>query len=347
MSRRRSPSGALSFLLIVLVGGALYAGLSLGALLGAVFAADSAAGRDAPHRRAGERPNSKRYASASDRRIDSIACARRSSGMRTCCDSMRSVNDSRQMADLDTREFDFSIPPASGGPETPGVAPPRPTSTSCSTASNRDSYRAAAQMGALENLIMQRELRAQILPDGRPVNRGFISSYFGDRQDPAHRTRCGFSTGVDFAGNINDPVVSVGAGIVAFAGDQPGYGAVVEVTHGDAADVTRYGHNARIVAKQGDTVQRGQTLALMGSSRPLDRPARCTSKCSSRRPPRSIRSPLHRRLTSNGRLRTTQQTCSYSFDHRLVFPVGFPRVFNAILKQIFGSRGQPRLVRST
>jgi murein DD-endopeptidase MepM/ murein hydrolase activator NlpD len=40
---------------------------------------------------------------------------------------------------------------------------------------------------------------------------------------------------------------------------------VVEVTHGDGY-VTRYAHNAKIIVRRGDTVQRGQTLALMGSS---------------------------------------------------------------------------------
>jgi murein DD-endopeptidase MepM/ murein hydrolase activator NlpD len=169
-----------------------------------------------------------------------------------------------QMADLDTREFDFSIPPASGGPETRGVAPAAPDINIMLDGLESRLVLRDAQMGALENLIMQRELRAQILPDGRPVKRGFISSYYGDRQDPL-TGHGAFHTGVDFAGNLNDPVVSVGAGIVTFAGEQPGYGEVVEVTHGDGY-ITRYGHNARIVVKQGDTVQRGQTLALMGSS---------------------------------------------------------------------------------
>jgi len=35
-----------------------------------------------------------------------------------------------------------------------------------------------SQLAALENVILARELKAQIHPEGRPVTGGFISSYF-------------------------------------------------------------------------------------------------------------------------------------------------------------------------
>lgn len=253
--------GALSLVLVCLVGGAFYAGLSLGARSGAVFAAESPAEmRRIVAQQKAELETMRQHV---QQRIDSIAARVgqvNAHVLRLDAVGKRLV----QMADLDSREFDFSIPPASGGPETQGVAPAAPDINVMLDGLESRLVLRDAQMGALENLIMQRELRAQILPEGRPVKRGFISSYYGDRQDPL-TGHGAFHTGVDFAGNINDPVVSVGAGIVTFAGEQPGYGAVVEVTHGDGY-VTRYGHNARIVVKQGDTVQRGQTLALMGSS---------------------------------------------------------------------------------
>lgn len=253
--------GALSLVLVCLVGGAFYAGLSLGARSGAVFAAESPAEmRRIVAQQKAELETMRQHV---QQRIDSIAARVgqvNAHVLRLDAVGKRLV----QMADLDSREFDFSIPPASGGPETQGVAPAAPDINFMLDGLESRLVLRDAQMGALENLIMQRELRAQILPEGRPVKRGFISSYYGDRQDPL-TGHGAFHTGVDFAGNINDPVVSVGAGIVTFAGEQPGYGAVVEVTHGDGY-VTRYGHNARIVVKQGDTVQRGQTLALMGSS---------------------------------------------------------------------------------
>jgi len=44
-----------------------------------------------------------------------------------------------------------------------------------------------------------------------------------------------------------------------------GYGNLVEITHGNGY-VTRYGHNSQVLVKAGDTVQKGQLLALVGST---------------------------------------------------------------------------------
>lgn len=170
-----------------------------------------------------------------------------------------------EMANLDSHEFDFSMAPSAGGPETDsGVPVAAPELTSMiddfeSRLSQRD-----AQLGVLEQIILQRELRKQILPEGRPVQRGFMSSGFGNRQDPLSG-EFSFHRGVDFAGNAGDLVIAVGAGLVTFAGYRPDYGYVVDVTHGDGY-VTRYAHNARVLVRQGETVARGQRLAIMGST---------------------------------------------------------------------------------
>jgi len=169
-----------------------------------------------------------------------------------------------ELADLDSREFDFGISPGSGGPESEGVPAQAPDiSRLIDDVEGRLAQR-DSQLNALESVLLQRELRAQILPEGRPVERGFLSSGFGYRQDPF----TGVSTlhrGVDFAGNHGDPVVAVGAGVVTFSGIKDGYGWVVDVTHGDGY-VTRYGHNRKNLVKVGDTVTRGQRIAEMGST---------------------------------------------------------------------------------
>src|ERR1700746_2316130 len=41
-----------------------------------------------------------------------------------------------------------------------------------------------SQLAALENVILTRELKEEIHPEGRPVTTGYISSYFGERADP-------------------------------------------------------------------------------------------------------------------------------------------------------------------
>lgn len=169
-----------------------------------------------------------------------------------------------EMANIDSREFDFDNPAPLGGPELPGV--PAVSVDLSTMIDNLESQLAArdAQLGVLETLIMQRELRRQIRPEGRPVTRGYLSSGFGTRQDP-FTGHGAWHLGVDFAGKEGDPVIAVGAGIVTFAGERSGYGLVVEVNHGDGF-VTRYAHNRRILVKVGDPVTRGHQLAAMGST---------------------------------------------------------------------------------
>lgn len=170
-----------------------------------------------------------------------------------------------EMADVNSHEFDFSAAPSTGGPESESGVPVRAADLADllddfeSRLAQRD-----AQLGVLEQLILQRELRRQTMPEGRPVQRGFMSSGFGTRQDPLSGNMA-FHRGVDFAGNAGDVVIAVGAGVVTFAGYKPGYGYLVDVTHGDGY-VTRYAHNAGVLVKQGDTVSRGQRLATMGST---------------------------------------------------------------------------------
>lgn len=169
-----------------------------------------------------------------------------------------------EMADVTSHEFDFSAAPSVGGPEVEGV--PVQAADLVHLLDDFESRLAQrdAQLGVLEQVILQRELRRQTVPEGRPVRRGYLSSGFGVRQDPMSGNTA-FHRGVDFAGSAGDLVIAVGAGVVTFAGYKPGYGYTVDVTHGDGY-VTRYAHNARVIVKQGDTVTRGQRLATMGST---------------------------------------------------------------------------------
>jgi murein DD-endopeptidase MepM/ murein hydrolase activator NlpD len=171
-----------------------------------------------------------------------------------------------EMADIDNREFDFDRDPPTGGPEADGegVSAQIPDlSALLKQLEHRVDLR-SSQLSALENVILARELKAQIHPEGRPVTAGFISSYFGERQDPftGHEA---YHKGVDFAGTAGENVVAVAAGVVTWAGERTGYGNLVEINHGDGY-VTRYAHNARTLVTVGQTVKRGEPVALMGST---------------------------------------------------------------------------------
>ena len=58
---------------------------------------------------------------------------------------------------------------------------------------------------------------------------------------------------------------AVAAGVVTWAGNRTGYGNLVEINHGDGY-VTRYAHNQRTLVAVGQTVKRGDPIALMGST---------------------------------------------------------------------------------
>ena len=171
-----------------------------------------------------------------------------------------------EMADIDSREFNFDRDPPRGGPEGDGEgmsAQIPDLSVMLAQLEQRVDLR-ESQLSALENVILARELHEEIHPEGRPVAKGFISSYFGERADPFDGLEA-FHKGVDFAGSAGSPVTAVAAGVVTWAGVRTGYGKLVEINHGDGF-TTRYAHNERTLVTVGQTVKRGESVALMGST---------------------------------------------------------------------------------
>ena len=102
------------------------------------------------------------------------------------------------------------------------------------------------------------------LPVGRPVNRLLLSSPFGVRSDPFTHRRAAH-LGQDFRGPYGDPIMAAGEGRVIHAGWMAGYGKAVAVDHGFHL-VSLYGHMSRILVQDGQQVERGERLGLMGST---------------------------------------------------------------------------------
>ena len=169
-----------------------------------------------------------------------------------------------EMADIDSREFDFDRDPPSGGPEGEGVSARIPDLSGMLAQLEQRADLRESQLAALENVILTRELKEEIHPEGRPVTSGYISSYFGERADPFDGLEK-FHKGVDFAGTLGSDVVAVAAGVVTWAGERAGYGKLIEINHGDGYS-TRYAHNERALVAVGQTVKRGESIALMGST---------------------------------------------------------------------------------
>lgn len=172
-----------------------------------------------------------------------------------------------QMANITNRELDFDAAPGVGGPEEEsgsGASAEVPDLNLMLDALQRKLDKRDAQLFALENVVLSRSLDEAVKPAGRPVQEGYISSYFGGRQDPFDGSDS-IHRGVDFAGPLGSEVKSVAAGVVTRAEAASGYGNLVEINHGNGY-VTRYGHNQRLLVKPGDLVNRGTPIALMGST---------------------------------------------------------------------------------
>ncbi|HUU26441.1 MAG TPA: M23 family metallopeptidase [archaeon] len=91
-----------------------------------------------------------------------------------------------------------------------------------------------------------------------------IVSSFGRRKDPI-TGMTGFHTGVDIDGTEGTPIYAAGAGKVIFTGSRQGYGLLLIIEHGKGL-TTYYGHCSRLLIKQGNRVNRGQVVALMGAT---------------------------------------------------------------------------------
>lgn len=113
--------------------------------------------------------------------------------------------------------------------------------------------------GAVSSVVNSTAETPSIWPVAGP-----ISSYYGYRTSPGGIGST-FHEGVDIAGDYGTPISATAAGTVTQAGWVGGYGYLVEVKHADGI-VTRYGHNSAVLVYEGQHVDQGSMIALMGST---------------------------------------------------------------------------------
>ena len=72
--------------------------------------------------------------------------------------------------------------------------------------------------------------------------------------------------GIDIAGELGEPVFAASDGAVVYAGSGlRGYGELIIIKHSDTY-VSAYGHNRRLLVREGQQVKVGQSIAEMGST---------------------------------------------------------------------------------
>lgn len=171
-----------------------------------------------------------------------------------------------QIGRLEDGEFDFSEPPALGGPEDMGAVANRSKQELVDSLDRLAQQLAQQgdQLGVLESLLLDRELEQAMLPTGSPVRSGYASSTYGTRIDP-FSGRSHFHSGVDFNGPRGSDILSVADGVVVFSGRHPGYGNMVDIDHGNGV-TTRYAHLSGILVTVGQVVAKGTVLGRAGST---------------------------------------------------------------------------------
>lgn len=92
----------------------------------------------------------------------------------------------------------------------------------------------------------------------------YITSPFGTRFHPVQQ-RTKTHTGIDIGAGHGASIVAAEAGTVLRAGWNSGYGNYVVIDHGGGVQ-TLYGHCSALLVQSGQTVSRGQKIALVGST---------------------------------------------------------------------------------
>jgi murein DD-endopeptidase MepM/ murein hydrolase activator NlpD len=122
-------------------------------------------------------------------------------------------------------------------------------------------YRANDGRGAYFDLSGQSKRRAFL---ASPMEFSRVTSGFAMRFHPIHQTWRKHN-GVDYAAPTGTPVRSVGDGVVEFAGQQNGYGNVVQIKHANDRG-TLYAHLSRIDVRQGQRIEQGVRIGAVGST---------------------------------------------------------------------------------
>ncbi|MBE7040604.1 MAG: hypothetical protein E7400_01405 [Ruminococcaceae bacterium] len=134
---------------------------------------------------------------------------------------------------------------------------------------------AAAQEESLKASVSAGSSRGTVSSSGRIIYDGgvfcwpapsytYISSEFGYRIHPVYGTRK-YHSGMDMAAPGGSPILAAANGTVRFAGWNGGYGYCVIIDHGNGIQ-TLYGHSSKLLVSKGQTVTRGQKIALVGTT---------------------------------------------------------------------------------
>ncbi len=130
----------------------------------------------------------------------------------------------------------------------------------------------------LDTLIKEKEINMQqliekvekqinyldALPNIMPTA-GNVSSPFGYRNNPFNSRKKEFHQGIDISNKTGTKIHAAGSGIVTFSGYNGGYGRMIIISHGNGY-TSIYAHNSKNTVEVGAKVNKGDSIAYMGST---------------------------------------------------------------------------------
>ncbi|WP_277374290.1 peptidoglycan DD-metalloendopeptidase family protein [Pseudomonas sp. AA-38] len=140
--------------------------------------------------------------------------------------------------------------PSNPAPRAPAPVPSQPTSSTPATAATRPAPAAPATTPVTP---VTRSAKGWAWP-----TQGAVISRFSSNGS--------LNKGIDIAGELGQPVLAASDGSVVYAGSGlRGYGELIIIKHSDTY-VSAYGHNRRLLVREGQQVKAGQRIAEMGST---------------------------------------------------------------------------------
>ena len=129
-----------------------------------------------------------------------------------------------------------------------GTPPPPANNGKSATSASSSSSQTVAQVPAAERAVGGWTWPANGVRIGKFASNGSLNN------------------GIDIAGDLGQPVFAAADGAVVYAGSGlRGYGELIIIKHSDTY-VSAYGHNRRLLVREGQQVKAGQTIAEMGST---------------------------------------------------------------------------------
>jgi murein DD-endopeptidase MepM/ murein hydrolase activator NlpD len=92
-----------------------------------------------------------------------------------------------------------------------------------------------------------------------------VTSHFSKSRYHPLLKICRPHMGTDFRAPVGTPVQTIGSGRVEFAGRKGGEGNMIQIAHSDGYE-TMYLHLSRMFVRQGERVEIGKTIGLVGST---------------------------------------------------------------------------------